>query len=105
MLSNLGSFARGTPEWLTEAFLNTTNGDPVALLQVLQTFVDTPRAALAGITVPTLVVTGAEDEDNGSGADLAAALGQGEFQQIPGNHMTAVTKPELGQAIADFLTR
>ncbi len=25
------------------------------------------------------------------------------FVPIPGNHMSAVTKPELGQAIVDFL--
>jgi hypothetical protein len=25
------------------------------------------------------------------------------FVEVPGNHMSAVTKPDLGQAIADFL--
>lgn len=103
ILSNLGSFQRGTPEWMAEAFLKTVGGDPEALLQVLGTSVDTPRAALAGIAVPTLVTAGAEDDDNGSAADLAAALPQGRHVEIPGNHMSAVAKPELGLAIADFL--
>ena len=103
ILTNLGSFARGSDEWMAEAFLKTTGGDPVALLGILATFVDTPQAALAAISVPTLVVNGAGDADNGSGAALADALGAGSFQAVPGNHMSAVTKPELGQAIAAFL--
>jgi len=103
VLTNLGSFPRGTSEWMTEAFLKTTGGDPVALLRVLDTFVDTPLAVVEGIDVPTLVVTGVDDDDNGSGAALADALPQATFREIPGNHMSAVTKPELGLAIADFL--
>ena len=105
VLTHLGSFPRGTSEWMTEAFLKTTRGDPTALLLILNTFVDTTREELAAIDVPVLVVTGAEDDDNGSGEALAEAIPGGRFQSIPGNHMSAVTKPELGQAIADFLAR
>lgn len=103
VLTNLGSFPRGTSEWLTEAFLKTTGGDPLALLRVLETFVDTPADVLAAIQQPVLVVNGIDDEDNGSGAALAAALPDGRFETIPGNHMSAVIKPELGTAIATFL--
>lgn len=103
VLTNLGSFERGTPEWLTEAFLKTTSGDPKALLRVLDTFVDTPREALAGFDRPVLVACGTDDDDNGSAHDLADALPQGQYVEVPGNHMSAVTKPELGRAIVDFL--
>ncbi|CAN5326526.1 alpha/beta fold hydrolase [soil metagenome] len=103
ILTNLGSFERGTSEWMTEAFLKTTKGDPEALLHILDTFVDTPAEAVAAITTPTLVLTGVDDDDNGSGAELAAALVEGTFREIPGNHMSAVVTPELGQEIADFL--
>jgi pimeloyl-ACP methyl ester carboxylesterase len=103
ILTNLGSFERGSPEWMAEAFLKTVGGDPVALLHVLATSVDTTREALAQIAMPTLVVAGAEDDDNGSAAALAAALPDGRYAVIPGNHMSAVTKPELGNAIAEFL--
>jgi pimeloyl-ACP methyl ester carboxylesterase len=103
VLTNLGSFERGSSEWMTEAFLKTTGGDPVALLHILGTFVDTPPAALQAIDAPVLVVTGADDGDNGSGRALAEALPHGRFVEIPGNHMSAVTRPELGQAIAEFL--
>lgn len=103
VLTSLGSFERGSPEWLTEAFLKTTKGDPEALLRILDTFVDTSRDELAAIDQPVCVVTGADDDDNGSGAELAALLPHGSYREIPGNHMSAVTKPELGQAIAEFL--
>jgi pimeloyl-ACP methyl ester carboxylesterase len=103
VLTNLGSFKQGTSEWLTEAFLKTTKGDPLALLRVLDTFVDTPPEALATIRPPVLVVNGVDDHDNGSGEALAAALPDGRYASIPGNHMSAVMKPELGSTIADFL--
>ncbi|MGH6781445.1 MAG: alpha/beta fold hydrolase [Sphingomonadaceae bacterium] len=103
VLTNLGSFERGSSEWLTEAFLKTTKGDPVALLHILETFVDTSSEELAAIDLPVLVVTGADDDDNGSGEVLAEAIPGARFQSIPGNHMSAVLKPELGQAIRDFL--
>ncbi len=103
VLTNLGGFERGTPEWLTEAFLKTTGGDPVALLRALDTFVDTPAAALADMNRPTLVACGVDDDDNGSARELAEALPQGRYVELPGNHMSAVTKRELGQALADFL--
>lgn len=104
LLTNLGSFPRGSSEWMAEAFLKTTGGDPQALLLILNTFVDTPRTELERIEVPTLVVTGVEDDDNGSGTALAEALPQGRFVEIPGNHMSAVTKRELGEAFTAFLT-
>jgi hypothetical protein len=76
VLTNLGSFERGTFEWMTEAFLKTTKGDPKALLLILDTFVDTSRESeIAAIAhLPRLVVTGAEDFDNGSAEALAELL-------------------------------
>jgi pimeloyl-ACP methyl ester carboxylesterase len=103
ILTNLGKHKPGSAEWLAEAFMKTVGGDPVALLNVLNTFVDTPREALSQIETPTLVLTGTEDDDNGSAEALAAALPNGRYVIVPGNHMSAVTKPELGAALADFL--
>ncbi|WP_431470690.1 alpha/beta fold hydrolase [Sphingosinithalassobacter sp. LHW66-3] len=104
ILANLGQHARGTPEWLAEAFLKTTGGDPEALMQLLGTFVDTDRGQVEAIEQPVLVLAGAEDSDNGSHAALAELLQIAELREVPGSHMSAVTRPELGQAIADFLT-
>ncbi|TMJ19350.1 MAG: alpha/beta hydrolase [Alphaproteobacteria bacterium] len=105
ILKGLGTHPRGSPEWLAEAFLKTTGGDPEALLPLLDSFVDTSEEMLRSISMPTLVLSGAEDHDNGSSEALAALLPAGEYVEVPGNHMSAVTKPELGQAIADFLAR
>ncbi|MDP9083492.1 MAG: alpha/beta hydrolase [Pseudomonadota bacterium] len=103
VLSNSGSFPRGSPEWMAEAFLKTSKGDPSALLRVLDTFVDTSREALAEINVPMLVVAGAEDNDNGSAEELAKVFRHAEYATVPGNHMSAVTMPALGAAFAAFL--
>jgi pimeloyl-ACP methyl ester carboxylesterase len=105
ILTNLGTFERGSAEWMAEAFLKTVGGDPEALLHVLDTFVDTPREDLARIETPTLVLMGSDDHDTGSAEDLAAALPHGQYAVVPGNHMSAVTKPELGAKIAEFLSR
>ncbi len=103
ILANLGSFERGSNEWMAEAFLKTVGGDPVALLHVLETFVDTPLAAVEAVETPVLVVAGADDHDNGSAPALADALPHGTYVAVPGNHMSAVTKPELGEAMAAFV--
>lgn len=105
ILTNLGSFERGTPQWLTEAFLKTTNGDPEALVRVLDTFVDTPETMIVSVHQPVLVVSGEKDDDNGSAPALADLLPNGEYRAVPGGHMSAVVKPELGREIAEFLGR
>lgn len=103
ILRNLGKHESGSPEWLAEGFLRTTRGDPEALLLLLDSFVALDREALDLIDVPTLVVAGDEDHDNGSAVALAAALPDAVHATVPGGHMSSVTKPDLGVAIADFL--
>ncbi len=103
ILQNLGKHERGSPAWLAEAFLKTTKGQPQALLPLLGSFVNTSDAELDRLTMPTLIVAGAEDHDNGSAPDLAARLPNARYVEVPGGHMSSVTKPELGRAIADFL--
>ena len=103
ILAGLGTHERGSPEWLAEAFLKTTGGDPQAMLPLLDSFVDSTEAELRGLAMPTLVVAGAEDRDNGPAEALAALLPDARYVEVPGNHMSAVTKPDLGRAIADFL--
>ena len=104
VLTNLGKHARGSGAWMAEAFLKTTGGDPVALLGVLDTFVDTTREEVAAIAQPALVLAGVDDDDNGSHEELAALLPAATLREIPGNHMSAVTRVELGDAIVSFLT-
>ena len=103
ILDHIGEHPKGSPEWMAEAFLKTTGGDPVALRQIIETFVDTSEVALRGFDPPIAVICGAEDQDNGSAAKLASILPQGEMITVPGNHMSAVIKPELGAAMVVFL--
>ncbi len=103
VLANPGTLRRGSPQGMAAAFLKSVGGDPAALLHVLDTFVETPREALARIDVAVLVVAGAEDECNETAPALAAILPHGRHAVVPGNHMSAVVRPELGEAMAAFL--
>jgi pimeloyl-ACP methyl ester carboxylesterase len=103
VLTGLGTFERGTSEWMAEAFLKTTKGDPQALLPLIDSFVDTGAAQLDAVVQPTLVLSGVEDQDNGSAEDLADALRDARFVEVPGNHMSVITQAAFGEAIGDFL--
>jgi pimeloyl-ACP methyl ester carboxylesterase len=59
---------------------------------------------LEAFEMPTLVVCGSEDEDNGSAAKLAQALPHAAFVEVPGTHMSSVTQLALGGEIARFLS-
>src|SRR3954469_14735243 len=84
ILTGLGTHPRGSPEWLAEAFLKTTGGDPQALLPLLDSFVDSSEAELRAIGMPTLILQGAEDQDNGSAGDLARLLPDARYVEVPG---------------------
>lgn len=103
VFDRLGRHRQGSAAWFAEAFMKTNGGDPVALALVLEAAVDTPLDVLATIPTPTLVLCGADDNDNGSAAELAAALPHGTLRIIPGTHMSAVAKPDLGHAMAEYL--
>ena len=104
ILDNLGQHEKGSPAWMAEAFLKTTGGDPVALRLVLDSFVDTSEDQLRSIELPIAVICGEDDQDNGSASALAYLLIHGKLFIVPGNHMSAVVKPELGQAMVKALT-
>lgn len=104
VLDNIGNHERGSPAWMAEAFLKTTGGDPLALRHILDSFVDTDEGELRAIQTPVAVVCGEEDDDNGSAAALAELLPHGKLFTVPGNHMSAVIKPDLGQAMVEALT-
>lgn len=95
---------RGDPHWLSVQFMKSQKIDRVAAGLLLESFADTFLEWLKAFTMPTLVVCGSEDDDNGSAKELAAALPSAIFREVPGTHMSSVTKPELGEAIATFLT-
>ena len=97
------SVQRGDPHWLSIQFMKSQKVDRVAAGLLLNSFADAFMDWLSAFTMPTLVVCGAEDDDNGSAEELAAALPDARFIEVPGTHMSSVTRPELGEAIANFL--
>ena len=95
---------QGDPAFMAVSFMKTQKVDRIAARLLLQAVEDTGEDELARVTMPTLVVCGDKDRDNGSPQALAEALPEGAFAEIPGTHMSSVTGPELGEAIARFLT-
>jgi pimeloyl-ACP methyl ester carboxylesterase len=94
---------RGDPHWLSIQFMKSQKVDRIASAQLLESFEDAFIERLQAFTMPTLVVCGSEDDDNGSAEELANVLPHAVFEEVPGTHMSSVTKPELGEAIAKFL--
>ena len=103
VIANADSFARGTPEFAAAQFMRTNGVDGAAVAHVLRSQLPTPLETVHTLATPTLVVCGVDDRDNGSALELAAALPHGTYVEVPGNHMSAVTMPELGTAIAVYL--
>ena len=94
---------QGDPAYLAVSFMKQMKVDRIAARLLLQAVDDVRRADLANITMPAAVICGEKDRDNGSPQDLAQALPDGQYREIPGTHMSCVTKPELGETIRDFL--
>jgi len=94
---------QGNPAYYAVQFIKSMKVDRIATRLLLQTFTDTDPEALGALTMPTLVVCGDEDRDNGDPLTLTAALPDAVHVEIPGTHMGCVTKPDLGRAIRDFL--
>lgn len=102
-IDRFGTIERDDPAYLAQNFMKSMRVDRVAARLLLQSVDDTPAAALDAVTMPTLVVCGSEDQDNGSAPALAERLPDAFYRAVPGTHMSSVTKPELGAAIVEFL--
>lgn len=76
---------------------------PGAMLGVLASFHPTTETELRAIDIPTLVILGQDDRDNGSAETLAGWLPQGRCLRTPGDHGGAVTTPELREAMIAFM--
>ena len=96
--------ARGNPHWLAIQFMKTMEVDLVAARHLLNSFVDAEDRWLEAFGMPTLVICGSEDHDNGSGAKLAETLPNASFEEVPGTHMSSATEADFGAKIARFLS-
>ena len=103
VIDDFENIPRGDPAYFSMQFLKSQGVNRVAARLLLDTMPDLDLAMLANVIMPTLVVCGDEDRDNGSAEELAALLPNADFVEVPGTHMGSVTKPDLGQAMADWL--
>ena len=92
------------PAYIAVQFMKTMKTDRTAARLLLGAVPDLSPGDLAAVTMPTLVVCGDKDRDNGSPQKLVDALPNGRCEEVPGTHMGSVTEPALGEAIARFLT-
>jgi len=104
MLSRFGTIRPGDPAYFSQQFLKTMKTDPLAARLLLGTMEDTDPGALEAITMPTLVLCGDKDTDNGNADRLAQALPDGRRAVIPGTHMSCVTEAAMGAELVGFLT-
>ena len=104
VIDRFDTIRHGDPAFAARSFLKTMGVDRTAARQLLGTMEDTAPAELGGITMPTLVLCGDQDDDNGSADRLAEALPDASLAIIPGTHMSSVTRPELGHELVRFLS-
>lgn len=83
---------------------DTAGGDRLALAAQIRS-VHRDALPLDRITVPTLVLTGAEDPLATRPEVLASAIAGAELTVLPGDHLTAVRDPGFAGAVAEFLAR
>jgi len=103
VIDRFDTIRHGDPAFQARSFLKTMGVDRTAARLLLGTMEDTEPEALGAITMPTLVLCGAEDDDNGSADRLAEALPDAVRVTIPGTHMSSVTRSELGAELVRFL--
>lgn len=103
VIDEFDEIPKGDPAYFSMQFLKSQKVDRTAARLLLQSMEDLDLAELANIASPTLVVCGDEDRDNGSARELAEALPDATYVEVPGTHMSSVTKPDLGRAMAEWL--
>lgn len=103
VIDEFDAIPKGDPAYFSMQFLKSQGVNRVAARLLLDTMPDLDLAMLANVTMPTLVVCGDEDRDNGSAEELAALLPDATYVEVPGTHMGSVTKPDLGEAMARWL--
>ncbi len=104
ILAEIDTVQRGDEHFMAVQFLKQSGANPVAVSHLIKTFVNMPVKQVAAIQTDIMVLCGAEDQDNGSSVKLAECLPNAIHVEIPGNHMSCVTKPDLSLEMVRFLT-
>ena len=104
VIARYGTIRPGDPAYMAQQFMKSMAVDREAVRLLLGTMADTAPATLTRIAMPTLVLCGEQDDDNGDPDALADALPDAVRATIPGTHMSSVTQPEMGRELVSFLT-
>jgi pimeloyl-ACP methyl ester carboxylesterase len=86
-------------------FAERSGNDLAALAAIQRSRRHGARGALDAIAVPTLVIAGEDDALAGPPGVLAAEIPGALAVTIPGNHLSAVGRPEFAAEIVGFLAR
>lgn len=93
---------RGDPTFMAVSFMKTMKVDRKAARLLLHSVADATPEQLAALTMPTLVLCGEKDMDNGSAPELAKLLPDARYEEIPGTHMSSVAEGAMGDALMRF---
>ena len=94
----------GDTAYVARTFLKSQGVDRVAARLLLDAMDDFDLARLSQVSMPTALICGKDDHDNGSAEELANALPDAAYFPVSGTHLNSVTSPELGEAIVRFLS-
>lgn len=103
VIDRFDEIKRGDPAFMAMSFLKTTGMDRVAARLLLHSVADTTPDQLAALTMPTMVLCGDKDQDNGSAIRLAEVLPHARYVEIQGTHMSSVTEAAMGDELVAFL--
>lgn len=103
VIANFDRSTRGDPYWISIQFMKTMKADRVAATHLLNSYGDARPEWFDCFIMPTLVLIGDQDDDNGSAAALAERLPKGDLAIVRGTHMSCVTFPDMGEAMVRFL--
>jgi pimeloyl-ACP methyl ester carboxylesterase len=86
------------------AFAEQQGNDMAALAAVQRSTRSFDRDKLSEVRNPVLVLIGEKDALVGPADQLATAIPGAQLVKVPGDHLTAVVKPEFARAIVAFLS-
>ena len=84
-------------------FVQDSGLDQKALAFLQKSQPSTSAQELAEIKQPVLVISGTEDNDNGSAKELAALIPKSTYADVPGNHGSTAATPEFSASVTKFL--
>jgi pimeloyl-ACP methyl ester carboxylesterase len=93
------SLAPGRPRRF-RIWAEAAGADLAALAALQRCLVSWPHFPLSDLKVPTLVISGDQDDLAGDPQELASLLPNARAAVVPGNHMNAVISPRFAEEVA-----